>query len=258
MRARRGRGILPTIAAVRAGFGRFRQANHRRRPVDVSVQPSPVAVGAFGFPIFVEVRGRRAFVAGGDREAAAKAEALAELGAQVRLWAPAHRATRRLAGTASVEFVGGDFSPDLLDDVLLAIVATGERSLDRQIATEARRRCVLVNTHDDPSFSDWSAPAVLRRGGLTVAIGTGGVAPALAVRVRDRLAEELGPEHGELLALFTHVRSSIVASGRPFAERRALWYKLVDGPALEHLRGGRPDAARLAVETTIEAWEAAP
>lgn len=258
MRARRGRGIGPTVAAFRAELGRFRRPRRGHQPAHLSARSLPVGTGAFGFPVFLEVRGRLAFVAGGGHAAAGKAETLVELGAQVRLWAPAHRATRRLAGRASVEFVEGDFAPDLLDGASLVIAATGEASLDRQIAVEARRRHVLVNVHDGPLLSDWSAPAVLRRGDLTVAIGTGGVAPALAVRLRDRLAGELGPEYGELLALFSQARSSIAATDRPFADRRAVWYALVDGPALDHLRSGRPDAARRVVEATIETWEAAP
>lgn len=258
MRARRGRGIGPTVAAIRAELGRLRRASRGHRRGDLGAPSSPLGTGAFGFPVFLEVQGRLAFVAGGGHAAAGKAETLVDLGAQVRLWAPAHRATRRLAGRASVEFVEGDFAPDLLDGASLAIAATGEQSLDRQIALEARSRRVLVNVHDGPSLSDWSAPAVLRRGDLTLAIGTGGVAPALAVRLRDRLAGELGPEYGELLALFSRARSSITATDRPFAERRALWYALVDGPALEHLRARRPDAARRIVERAIETWKAAP
>lgn len=258
MKARRGRGIGLTVAAFRAQLGRFRRSRRGHQPGGPSAPSSPVGAGAFGFPLFLEVRGRLAFVAGGGHVAAGKAETLVELGAQVRLWAPTHRATRRLAGRASVELVEGDFAPDLLDGASLAIAATGEPSLDRQIAVEARRRHVLVNVHDGPSLSDWSAPAVLRRGDLTVAIGTGGVAPALAVRLRDRLAGELGPEYGELLALLGQARSSIAATDRPFADRRTVWYALVDGPALDHLRSGRPDAARRVVEVAIATWKAAP
>jgi siroheme synthase-like protein len=217
-----------------------------------------VTTGAFGFPVFVEVRGRRVLVAGGGREAISKARTLAGLGADVLSWAPTLQDTRRLEGVAGVGRVDGRFRRALLEGAILAIVGTGDRRLDHRVADAARARGVLVNTVDDIPYCDWSAPAVLRRGDLTVAIGTGGIAPALAVRLRDRLADELaGPELADLVELFAEVRPRIMATGRPFAHRRALWYELVDGPALAHLRAGEADAARSAIVGAIEAWEAA-
>jgi siroheme synthase-like protein len=138
------------------------------------------------------------------------------------------------------------------------VVGTGDRALDHQIADIARGRGVLVNTVDDIPYCDWSAPAILRRGRLTVAVGTGGIAPALAARVRDRIENELlGPEFADLVELFAEVRPTVMATGRTFADRRALWYDLVDGPALSHLRAGREAEARAAVARTIATWAAA-
>jgi len=212
----------------------------------------------FGFPIMLDVRDQPVFVAGGGREAASKARSLAALGARVTVWAEAHRETRELAGRPGITLTNGTFDPALLDGARLAIVGTGRADLDRPIATEARARGVLVNTVDDIPFCDWSAPAILRRGDLTIAIGTAGYAPALAARIRDQLRDVIVPEHGDLLAIFGDVRPRIMASGRSFADRRRLWYELVDGPALGHLRSGRADEARRAVEAAIDAWEGAP
>lgn len=214
--------------------------------------------GAFGFPIFVEVRGRSVFVAGGGHEAIAKARALAALGARVTSWAPTLGETERLAGVEGIHRIEGRFRRDLLDGAILAIVGTGDRKLDHRVATAARGRAVPVNTVDDIPYCDWSAPAVLRRGDLTVAVGTGGVAPALAVRLRDRIADEVaGPELARLVELFAEARPRIMATRRSFRERRALWYRLVDGPALGLLERGRDAEACVAILSEIEAWELA-
>lgn len=214
--------------------------------------------GPFGFPIMVDVRDQAVFVAGGGREAAAKARALATLGARVTVWADDHRETLALADRPGIVLTDGAFDPAALDGARLAIVGTGRAEVDRPIATEARARGVLVNTVDDIPYCDWSAPAILRRGDLTIAIGTAGFAPALAARLRDRLRDVIGPEHGQLLDIFRDVRPRIMASGRSFADRRRLWYELVDGPALEHLRAGRSDDARRSIDDAIAAWEATP
>lgn len=213
--------------------------------------PSP-----FGFPIMVDVRDRPVFVAGGGREAALKAKALAALGARVTVWADVHRETQGLAERPGIVLTDGAFEPAALDGACLAIVGTGRPDVDRPIATEARARGLLVNTVDDIPFCDWSAPAILRRGDLTIAIGTAGYAPALAARLRDRLRDVIGPEYAQLLDDFRDVRPQIMASGRSFVDRRRLWYELVDGPALEQLRAGRSDDARRSIDGAIDAWEA--
>jgi precorrin-2 dehydrogenase/sirohydrochlorin ferrochelatase len=218
--------------------------------------PGTTGHAPFGFPIMLDVRTRRVVVAGGGREPAHKAAALASLGAAVVVWAPEGAETTPPEGEASIEMRTGPFDAGLLDGALLAIIATGDRDLDRRIATEARARGVLVNTIDDIPYCDWSAPAILRRGDLTVSFATSGIAPALAVRLRDRLAKEIGPAYADLLQAFGDVRPRIMASGRSFADRRRLWYGLVDGPALDLIRAGRGDDARRSIDDAIDAWAA--
>lgn len=198
------------------------------------------ASGRFAFPVFLDVRERIVFVAGGGHEADAKARNLTELGAVVTLWRAAD----------------GPFEERFLDGATLAVVGSGDRAVDHRIAAACRRRGILVNTVDDIPWCDWSAPAILRRGDLTLAIGTAGIAPALAVRLRDLIGEELvGPEYAELLELFAEARPRIMATGRSFRSRRALWYDLVDGPAAALLKDGHTSEARTVVEKQIREWE---
>jgi siroheme synthase-like protein len=213
--------------------------------------------GAFGYPVFLEVRDRRCLVVGGGREAREKAGTLLDQGASVVVIDERHERTSELAEREGAVLHRGPFERELLDGVFLAIVACDDRRERRRVAALVREAGVLVSAVDENDLCDWAAPAVLRRGGLTIALGTGGIAPALAVRLRDRLARELGPELGTLLELFREVRPRISASGRPFAERRRLWYELVDGPALEACRAGHVAEARSVIERTIDDWEAA-
>lgn len=250
-----GMMLARDIVAARTAISRLFAGLRRHSVID----PSPAAASdhaAFAFPIMLDVRGRRVVVAGGGREAAHKADALANLGAAVTVWAPVHSQTEVLVGRPGVVLRSGAFDDDMLARTFLAIVSTGDRDLDRRIATVARSQGVLVNTVDDIEYCDWSAPAILRRGDLTVAFATAGIAPALAVRLRDRFALEIGPEYAVLVELFGLVRPRIMASGRTFADRRRLWYELVDGPAIGHLRAGKSREARAAIDDAIDAWDA--
>jgi len=213
-------------------------------------EPAP-----FGFPIMLEVRGRRVVVAGGGHEPAGKAGSLAGLGADVVVWAEHHVQTAALDGSRGIELRTGPYDPAMLDDALLAVVGTGDRELNHRIATDARERRVLVNTVDDIPYCDWSAPAILRRGDLTISVATAGIAPALAVRVRDGIGDLVGPEYGALLAVLATLRPRIMATGEPFASRRRLWYELVDGPAIDLIRAGDLEGARGQLEGIVSEWE---
>ena len=64
----------------------------------------------------------------------------------------------------------------------------------------ARRR--LVNVVDDAALSTFQVPAVIERAPLQLAISSGGAAPMLARRLRERLETELDPALGALAGLF--------------------------------------------------------
>ncbi|GIK48745.1 MAG: hypothetical protein KJZ75_13215 [Hyphomonadaceae bacterium] len=57
------------------------------------------------------------------------------------------------------------------------------------IANAARSAGVLVNVEDVAEFCDFHTPAVVRRGRLTLAAGTGGASPAVARAARERLEQ---------------------------------------------------------------------
>lgn len=65
-----------------------------------------------------------------------------------------------------------------------------------RLAALARAASVLVNVEDDPPLCDFHTPAVVHRGRLTLAAGTGGASPAVARAARERL-EAAFPERWE-------------------------------------------------------------
>jgi len=61
------------------------------------------------------------------------------------------------------------------------------------LAAAARGAGAIVHAEDAPALSDIHAPAVLRRGDLTIAISTNGAAPGLAAELKQFLAGIFGP-----------------------------------------------------------------
>lgn len=141
------------------------------------------------FPVFLKLEGRRVLLVGGGRVAAGKVRALVESGACVTVVAPAVL-DEIAAAPVSLErrpFVSAD-----LDDVWY-VVAAAPREVNAEVAREAHARGIFVNAVDDVENASAYAGAIVRRAGVTIAISTGGDAPALAGLLREAL-EALLPE----------------------------------------------------------------
>ena len=80
------------------------------------------------------------------------------------------------------------------------IAAETDPTVAARIWEEAESEGILVNVLDDADHCSFVAGSVVRQGPLTLAISTSGCAPALAVRLRQRVGEAGGRRAGEHLA----------------------------------------------------------
>lgn len=120
-----------------------------------------------------------------------------------------------------------------LEGYFLVISHPKDKAIHPRVKAEADRRGVFLVAVDDPQNASAILPAVLRRGELLVALSTSGAAPALAVRLKERLAGLFPEAYGELVAFLRTLRPRI-AQIPSFEERKRLWYRIVD-QALEEL-----------------------
>ena len=148
------------------------------------------------YPIFLDLSGRRCVVVGGGEVASRKARKLLQARAEVVVISPEIKAELE---SVAVEIHRRPYKEGDLDDAYLAFAATDSREVNAAVAREAKERGIPVNVADRPSEGDFAAPSVLRRGGLQVAVSTGGASPALARRIKDELEESFGPEWAGLV-----------------------------------------------------------
>ncbi len=204
-------------------------------------------MGAFGYPVMLELSGRRVVVIGALPVAEGKVEGLLAGGATdvVVVAAGPPAPLRALEGVAGVRVERRGWRPADLDGAALVIahdVDAGERD---RLAREARVRGVPVNVVDDVANCDWAAPSIVRRGDLVLAIGTGGASPALSKKVRRRLEGDFGPEWSEVLRVLREVRESTMPALPDFAERARRWGAALDlGEAAALVREGRAEELR--------------
>ena len=113
--------------------------------------------------------------------------------------------------------------------------ATGD-ARDETISARAREAGIPVNVVDRADLSTFVFPAIVDRGEVVVAIGTGGHAPVLARRLRERIEAIVPARIGDLAALMGRYRRR-VAEAVP--SPRQFWQKVVDGPIGAAVLAGR-------------------
>ncbi|MBZ5524668.1 MAG: bifunctional precorrin-2 dehydrogenase/sirohydrochlorin ferrochelatase [Acidobacteriia bacterium] len=163
------------------------------RPEELKVQPRRTVL----FPVFLKLENRPVLVVGGGKVAEEKLDAVLRSATRVTVIAP--QITERIAewaGQGLLRHLAEEYREGAALDYFLVITCTDSEAVNRKIFEECRGAGILCNAVDDPSYCDFYASAVVRRGDLQIAISTGGSSPALAQRIRKKLEREFGPEYG--------------------------------------------------------------
>jgi siroheme synthase-like protein len=132
-----------------------------------------------GLPVTLNLHDVPCLVVGAGSVGARRAESLRAAGARVTVVAPEHNRT----------FRPGDSSGHRL-----VVAATGDPTINDAVEADAHAHGAWCNRADRPDGGDLAFAAVLRHGGVTIGVSTGGRDPAQAVAVRDRLAALLEKE----------------------------------------------------------------
>jgi uroporphyrin-III C-methyltransferase/precorrin-2 dehydrogenase/sirohydrochlorin ferrochelatase len=206
-------------------------------------------------PIFLDLKRGVVLLAGSGDLARAKLRLLASAGARVRWYATGddHDLGGLSAEEASrVEPAAGDVLTADLDGVI-AVLCAGAGELGPLLSARAKAIGLPVNVMDDLEHSTFIFPAVVDRGDVVVAVGTGGASPVVARRVREMIETVLPARIGELAGFIGRWRKIIHARIPEFALRRRFWERVVDGEIGALVLAGRNDEAEAALKNIGDA-----
>jgi len=170
------------------------------------------------YPAFLKLWGRPVLLVGGGKVAAGKLRGLVEAGAVVTVVAPKVREELHQPG---VRVLRRPFEPEDLEGCWF-VVSAAPAEVNRRVAEAARERRIFVNAVDDIDAASAYLCGVVRRGHVTVAISTGGRAPALSGLLRELLERLLPDELGEWVRFAERLRERWRADGVPIESRRPL------------------------------------
>jgi len=195
--------------------------------------------------VFLDLRGRRAVVIGGGAVAEQKVHGLVGAGAHVTVVSTdVTPALGALARRNAIEHKRRPYRRGDLKGAWLAIAATDDRGTNGAVWAEAEQLGVPLNAVDDLEHCSFIAPAVHREGDITVAVSTAGKSPALAVRLRQRIARLVGRAEARLCELLGELRPGLAERVPDTPARTALWYRIVDSDVIDFVRRGDIEGAR--------------
>lgn len=194
------------------------------------------------YPVFLDLNGQQCVVFGGDGVAEDKISKLQEAGAIITVISPAVTPGIQVAACrGDLEWLRRKYQPGDLKGALLGIATTGDREANRQIFHEAQRLGVLLNAVDDPPLCTFIAPAIVKRGQVTLAISTGGASPALARKLREALNADPVLEWADLAGILSRARREVKL--RRVAVDPQRWQCCLTPVLLQLVQSGREDEA---------------
>lgn len=197
-------------------------------------------------PVFLDMQRGPVLLVGAGDLARAKLRLLTSAGARVRWYATDGNHDLSGVDASRIEIAEGDpLAADLKG--VIAILCAGAGDIGVAMSARAKLVGLPINVMDDLVHSTFIFPAIVDRGDVVVAVGTGGASPVVARRVRETIEAVLPARIGDLAAFIGSFRKSIHARISEFALRRRFWERIVDGPIGALVLAGRKDEAEKAL-----------
>lgn len=169
------------------------------------------------FPIFTDMKGKKALIVGGGKAALLKIQRLLPYGTAVdvtsRTFCPE---IRQLAQTKEIRILPDAFqiflnqaackqqdtaaeelsenertAADLLEPYFLAVSTTGDPALDRLLRKICTDRRILYNAVDQPGLCDFIFPVTIQKKSLSIGISTEGASPTAARYIKEQIEQVL-------------------------------------------------------------------
>ena len=202
------------------------------------------------FPLFLDLKDRRAVVVGGGEEALRKVRLLLKTEARISVIASVlHDELRAELAAGRISWAGKLFRPALLDDA--AIVYSADPELHETVSQAARERGIPVNAVDAAALSTFITPSIVDRDPVVVAIGTEGAAPMLGQGIRARIDAMLPQALGKLADTASSLRVRVAQAVPQGRQRRSFWQRYFFGSLGKSFLAGDAQAYAHELEASL-------
>ena len=186
------------------------------------------------FPAFFPLAGKRVVIAGSGEPAETKA----------RLFEGSPAELLRIEGPQAA-------LPGAYAGAALVFIADADEGFCRAAHAAAKAARALVNVADRPELCDFTTPAVIDRGEVVAAIGTGGASPMLATMLRNDIEQRVPEGAGRVAALFRRFQDEVRSRFPELHARRAFLREALTSAAAEAALTGDMERAQALFRESI-------
>lgn len=209
----------------------------------------------FQYPAMLDVKGKKCVIVGGGTVAARKLATLAQAGAQVTVISPVFSAKlKEEAALHPATLIEGGYRSGCLKDAFLVVAATDNKETNRLVTKEAP---FLVNNITEPELSNFTVPASLHKGSITIAVASGGV-PAFTRKLKELLGNAVPEALVGFDDFLQQQREELKSTPTTAGERTAFWHSLLDDELIDLVLAGRINLAKEKVRDAVSSFRAQP
>jgi uroporphyrin-III C-methyltransferase/precorrin-2 dehydrogenase/sirohydrochlorin ferrochelatase len=181
-------------------------------------------------PVFLDLGGKSVLIVGGGFVAMEKLETLLPTGARITVISPT--ATPEILNWNSegrLTYWAREFRDQDAEPFFMVIAATNVPEVNARVFHVGESLHRLSNSVDDPVNCNFIMSAITRQGPMQVAVSSAGCSPALAQRLRKKIADDLLTHEMGILAEFLggwRPRIKELLSG--YKVKQAFWEGVID------------------------------
>ena len=161
------------------------------------------------YPMMLDLKEKKITIIGGGKIAYRKALHFLEFEGKVTLVSETFIAEFE-AVKDRLTLICSTYREDVLYGSFIVVAATNDKGLNRAIGRYCKAQNILCNIASESCLSSFIMPTYIKRGNLIISISTGGSSPALAKKIKEKLALEYDASYEEYTEFLRKAREKIL------------------------------------------------
>ena len=187
------------------------------------------------FPIFVNLKKKPVTVIGGGDIALRKVKLLLKADPKITI------ISRQICKDLKELLIGPNhkilqksFQESDLQTPTLIIAATNNAKTNKRISIYAQQKNILINVVDQPKLCTFTMGSIVERDSLVVSISSGGKAPVLVRKIREKIETLIPQSYAELVRFSGTLRSMVKKNIQSGVKRRIFWEEFFESDYIQN------------------------
>jgi len=187
------------------------------------------------FPIFINLKKKPVTVIGGGDIALRKVKLLLKADPKITVISrQICKDLKEILIEYDYKILQKSFHESDLKNPILIIAATNNAKTNKRVSTYAQKKNILINVVDQPKLCTFTMGSIVERDSLVVSISSGGKAPVLVRKVREKIETILPQSYSELVRFSGNLRSIVKKKIQSGVKRRIFWEEFFESGYIQN------------------------